>query len=829
MEKPLVPDPSAPVTMPDGFSDYTIEVEIEDPEVEVEPEEETIPHAANLAEHIEESELARMSSELMTLFDEDERSRAEWLKTYVDGLDYLGFAQDERTEPFEGATGVFHPVLAEAVVRFQSNAIMEIFPASGPATTSMVGEETPEKVAQAKRIKEELNYQLLENMSEYRNEMEQLLFRLPLAGSVFKKVYFDQLQGRPCSNMVMADDFVVDAESTDISAVDRCCHVIRKTDNDVKKLQRAGFYRKTELGDAISYEPEAKQKEEDIKGVVKGPKNPRRVLLEFHVNYDLPEPFDSEDGIADPYVVTIDKSSGKVLSIYRNWEEQDQLKKQQQYFVHYQYMPGLGFYGFGLIHLMGSIAKAATAITRQLIDAGTFANLPGGLKTRGLRVKGDDDPIRPGEWRDVDVPGGTIGENIFPLPYKEPSGVLAQLLLNLVEEGRRIGSIADVEIGSGAGNMPVGTVLAVIERSLKVMSAVHARMHAALRRELKLITRVIADYLPENYDWDEKGQFNRRQDFDGRVDIIPVSDPNSATQTQKIVQMQAVQQLVAQAPDIYNIKEVHRASLQAIGIKNDERLLPLDQPPPRMDPLQENMAILTQQPIKVYPDQDHKAHIDAHMAAMTDPMIMAMVGQSPKAQAIQGQMEAHIAEHLAHQYRGEIQAAIGVELPPLGQPMPPDVENRIAKLVAEAGEIVRQKHQAEMAQKQAEQMAQDPVFQLREREVALKERAQQHKEKMERGEFVVDIAKAVAKEMIDHRRIESTESIAGAEIGANLVTFGIKASEEERKQGVELGKQIIDNLRDVNMTREEMERDSHERALDREAEARNSQNRTDNS
>lgn len=821
--KPLAPQE-------DDFTDYEVVVDVPEPDItedeELEqPEPAIAGHFDNLAEFLSEETMAGIAGDLLDLFESAELSREDWLRTYTEGLEYLGFKADARTEPFENASGVFHPVLTEAVVRFQSNAIMEIFPAAGPAMVAFMGNETPEKVAQGKRIKEELNYQLTENMEEYRSEMEQLLFRLPLAGSVFKKVYYDQLLDRPCSKMVSADDFVVNAAETNIHTAEMVCQVIRISGNDVKKLMRAKFYRECVLGSATTYEPSVKEKEDSVSGTTQTEKNPRRVLLEFHVNLNIEE--DSEDDIADPYIVTVDKTTSKVLSVYRNWDEGDPLKKKRNYFVHYQYMPGLGFYGIGLIHLMGSIAKAATSITRQLIDAGTFANLPGGLKTRGLRQSGSDDPIQPGEWRDVDVPAGAIGDNIFPLPYKEPSGVLSQLLLNLVEEGRRIGSIADADIGSSSGNMPVGTVLAIIERSLKVMSAVHARVHSALRKELKLIGKVINEYLPETYEWDDEGKFNRKEDFDGRVDILPVSDPNSATQTQKIVQMQAVTQLAMQAPELYNMKEVHRANLQAIGIKSDERLLPIDTDPPRLDPVQENMAILTQQPIKVYPDQDHKSHIEAHQAAMTDPKIMSMVANSPKAPMLQAQMEAHIAEHMALQYREDIQKIVGVELPPIGEPLPPEVENRISKLVAEAAGILRQNNEKEMAGKEAEQIAKDPVFQLREREVAIKERQQEHKEQMDKGQFVADIAKAVAREIIDNRRIDSTESIAGAEIGANLVTFGVKATAEERQSGVELGKQVMDNIKEASLSMMEMEGKERERQLDRMAEAAKARNRND--
>jgi hypothetical protein len=801
------------------IGDAPLEIEIGD-EMAVEEivEEENVGFYDNLAKYLDDSDLATISSGLLSAFEADERSRSEWLKTYVDGLDLLGFKSKDRQEPFKGASGVFHPVLAEAVVRFQSNAIVEIFPAAGPVLTRIMGDDTPEKVGQAKRVKEELNYQLTDNMVEYRSETEKLLFRLPLAGSVFRKIYFDQDKQRPCAMMVPAEDLVVDYETSSLDTSERYTHIMRKSDNEVRKLMRAGFYISQELGDAVPYYSDGKEKEDELTGVEPShEKCETRVLLEFCVHYNLPGSFSDPDGVADPYLITIDKSSGKVMSIYRNWLEGDDNRNAQQYFVPYEYMPGLGFYGFGLIHLIGSIAKASTSILRQLIDAGTLANLPGGLKARGMRMSGGKDPIQPGEWRDADVAGGALKDNIFPLPYKEPSATLSALLGNLIEEGRRIGSIADIEIGNTGAEAPVGTTLALMERSLKVMSAVHARLHAAMRREFKMISRVIFEYMPEQYEWDETGQFNRKQDFDGRVDVIPVSDPNAATQAQKIVQMQAVMQLASTAPELYNMKELHRAGLQAIGIKNDERILPLDQEPPRMDPVQENMAILTSRPVKVYPDQDHTAHLQVHIAAMMDPKIAETVGQSPNAQKLQGQMEAHIIEHLAFQYRDDIQQAMGVELPPLGEPLPPEVEARLSRLLGEAAERVREEHKAEMQQKQAEEIANDPVFQLREREVAIKEAKTMHDIDLDNREFVVDIAKAVAKEMMDLRRIESEETRAGAKIGADLVTFGAQLEAEERRQGVSLGKEIAENIRKDARTVQEMDQMTKEKEKDRQA------------
>jgi hypothetical protein len=801
-----------------------IEVEVgEEPAVEeVQEEDVEISHFDNLADLLDKTELTAIATDLLSVYEEDVNSRSEWLDQYTSGLDYLGFKQEDRSQPFKGASGVFHPVMTEAVVRFQSNAIMEIFPASGPVLTKILGNESPDKIRQALRIKEELNYQLTENMPEFRPEMEQLLFRLPLAGSVFKKTYYDSLFKRPSSCMVIAEDLVVNYHTTNIECAERIAHVNKWSANKLKKMMRAGLYRTVTLSDpVIAMNDEGRQKEDELSGVepTYTAKNSPHTVIEFHVSYNLPGIFADKDGIADPYIITIEKGSQEVLGIRRNWAEEDnEDRKPLSYFTHYQYMPGFGFYGIGLIHLMGAIAKASTSILRQLIDAGTLANLPGGLKTRGLRTKGGEDPISPGEWRDVDVPAGKLQENIMPLPYKEPSGVLAALMQNLIEEGRRIGSIADVDIGSGGENTPVGTTLAVMERSLKVMSAVHARLHAALKKELKLIAKVIADYMPPQYDWDEDGKFNRQEDFDSRVDIIPVSDPNAATQAQRIVQMQAVMQLASQAPELYNMKELHRAALQAINIKNDESILPMDEDPPRLDPVQENMRVLTQQPIKVFPDQDHDAHIKSHFSAMTDPSIMEMVGQSPNAIKLQGQMEAHMAEHLAHKYRQEIQKTMGVELPPIGEELPPEIENRLSRMVAEAAQRLKDQHIAEAKQKEAEQIASDPVFQLREREVALKEAEFEHQKRKDAAADIIKVGQTASKEALDLRRIESEEARASMNIGANLVTFGAELEAEERRQGIELGESIQQNLqadfkdfhRDFEKNRLERDRLNHE-------------------
>jgi hypothetical protein len=805
--------------MPDGMPpDMT---GMEDMPEEADP---ALEHRANLADYLEETDLEKMATELLELVEADNLTRADWIETYTTGLDYLGFKGEERSQPFKGASGVYHPVMTEAVVRFSSNAIMEIFPANGPVLTKVLGEETPEKIGQSKRVKEELNYQLTEKMAEYRNETEQLLFRLPLAGSVFKKVYYDPLKKRPSSCMIPAEDFIVDYGCSDLENAERYTHVHKKTSNQVKKLQKAGFYRQVKL-EKPAYEPPptGREKEDEITGIEPAPQvDTRHTLYEIHTVYNLPGVLEDPNDIADPYIITIEKQSRKVLSIYRNWKQEDNdYRCQEQYFVHFQYMPGLGFYGTGLVHLLGSITKAATSLLRQLIDAGTLSNLPGGLKTRGLRTKGDDTPIAPGEWRDVDVPAGTISQNLFPMPYKEPSAVLATLLANLVEEGRRVGSIAEVEFDATAQNAPVGTTLALLERSLKVMSAVHARLHASLRREFVLIAKCIADYMDERYEWDMQGQFNRRQDFDPRtVDVIPISDPSASTQAHRIIQMQAVQQLASQSPELYNMKELHRVGLQAIGVKNDERILPMDQPPPRMDPVSENMAMLTNQPTKVFPDQDHTAHIQVHLSLITDPKILEMLKASPSAAKVQGAMEAHLAEHLANQYRAEIQQMMGVELPPLGEQQPPEVEGMLSRALADASVRLRELHEAQAQKKQAEAIAADPVYQLREREVALKERKQEHDEKKDAVDRVIDVAKEAKDEKLDYARLDSEERRAGAKIGADMVTFGKDLEHKERVEGIRLGKEVTKLIREDVNEAVKTDLDQQERQADRDSKER---------
>ena len=675
-------------------------------------------HDQNLAEVIDDDVLQSMASELIADFKADQESRSDWARAYVKGLDLLGMKVEDRQQPWAGASGVFHPILTEAVVRFQAQAMGEIFPPAGPVRTKIVGKNDTEKKDQAFRVENEMNYLLTEEMSEYRDEMEQMLFKLPIAGSAFKKVYYDPLMERPCSMFVPSEDFVVSYGASDLKTCPRYTHVMKKTSNEVLQLQVNGFYRDVDLPDPQPDYSDIKQKYDELDGeeaVIED--DDRHTILEMHVDMNMPEEFDDPDGIARPYVITIDKTSSEILSIRRNWYEDDEKKKKRMHFVHYRYLPGLGFYGTGLIHLIGGLAKSATSILRQLIDAGTLSNLPAGLKARGLRIKGDDAPLMPGEFRDVDVPGGAIRDSITFIPYKEPSSVLYSLLGNIVEEGRRIGSVADVQVGDTNPQAPVGTTLALMERSMKVMSGVQARLHAALKQELRILAKIIHDNMSAEYSYDMDGDFDRTKDFDGRVDVIPVSDPNAATMSQRVMQYQAALQLAQQAPQLYDMGKLHRQMLEVLGISEAAEIIKLPDDIKPKDPVSENMAILKQEPVKAFMYQDHEAHIQVHMSAMQDPKIQQIVGQSPFAGAIQSAMASHITEHVAYQYRKEIQLQLGVEMPSEDQPLPEDTEEEISRLAAEAAQKLLGKNQAEMAQQQAEEAAKDPLTVIQQREL----------------------------------------------------------------------------------------------------------------
>ena len=752
-------------------------------------------HDQNLAEVIDEDVLQSMASDLVSDFQSDQESRSDWARAYVKGLDLLGMKVEDRQQPWAGASGVFHPILTEAVVRFQAQAMGEIFPASGPVRTKIVGKSDTEKKDQAFRVENEMNYLLTEEMSEYRDEMEQMLFKLPIAGSAFKKVYYDPLMERPCSMFVPSEDFVVSYGASDLKTCPRYTHVMKKTSNEVLQLQVNGFYRDVDLPEPEPDYSDIKQKYDELDGeeaVIDD--DDRHTILEMHVDMNMPEEFDDPDGIARPYVVTIDKSSREVLSIRRNWYEDDEKKKKRMHFVHYRYLPGLGFYGTGLIHLIGGLAKSATSILRQLIDAGTLSNLPAGLKARGLRIKGDDTPLMPGEFRDVDVPGGAIRDSITFIPYKEPSSVLYSLLGNIVEEGRRIGSVADVQVGDTNPQAPVGTTLALMERSMKVMSGVQARLHAALKQELRILAKIIHDNMASEYSYEIEGEFNRTEDFDGRIDVIPVSDPNAATMSQRVMQYQAALQLAQQAPQLYDMGKLHRQMLEVLGISEAADIIKLPEDIKPKDPVSENMAILKQEPVKAFMYQDHEAHIQVHMAAMQDPKIQQIVGQSPFAGAIQSAMSSHITEHVAYQYRKEIQLQLGVEMPSEDQALPEDTEEEISRLAADAAQKLLGKNQAEVAQQQAQEAAQDPLTQIQQRELAIKEQELKHKMEMDRASLDLDATTKIGNLDLQAERIKSENKRAGASIGARIATELDKEQRKDKREGTKLGLEIAREL-----------------------------------
>ena len=754
-------------------------------------------HDANLAEYIEDDDLGALASELVDDFVADRQSRKDWARSYVKGLDLLGMKIEERTQPWAGAAGVFHPVLTEAVVRFQAQAMSELFPASGPVRTKVMGKKDQDKLDQAQRVETEMNYLLTEEMSEYRDETEQMLFRLPLAGSAFKKVYYDPIMERPCAMFVPAEDFVVSYGAADLATAPRYTHVMKKTPNEIAELQFNNFYLDVELPAPEPDYSDIQEKYDEIDGETAVLEDDdRHTILEVHADLLMPEPFDDPDGLARPYVVTIDKSSLTVLSIRRNWYEEDIKKRKRAHFVHYRYLPGLGFYGTGLIHLIGGLAKSATSILRQLIDAGTLSNLPAGLKARGLRIKGDDSPLMPGEFRDVDVPGGAIRDSIAFLPYKEPSSVLYQLLGNIVEEGRRIGSVADVQVGNLNPQAPVGTTLALMERSMKVMSGVQARLHAALKNELRILAKIVKDYMPAEYIYDMEGNFSRQSDFDGRVDVIPVSDPNASTMAQRVVQYQAAMQLAQQAPNLYNMGMLHRQMLEVLGIKDADEIIKLPDDIKAADPVTENMAILKQEPVKAFKYQDHEAHIQVHMAAMQDPKLQEIVGQSPFAAAIQAAMAAHITEHVAFQYRKEIEKNLGVAMPDEEKPLPEDVELEISRLASEAAQKLLRKDQAEVAQKQAMQQQQDPLTQIQQRELALKEAEFEHKKQLDVAKLQADVQAKEANMDLQEDRLKSEERREGARLGVKVATEADQARRADMKDGIDLGREMAREMSD---------------------------------
>ena len=790
-------------------SEPALEIEIEDPEsvkiamdgieIEIEPTEESDDDfSANLAEYISEKDLVELVGDLTDAFNEDVSSRKDWIQTYVDGLELLGMKIEEKTEPWEGACGVYHPILSEALVKFQAETMMSTFPASGPVKTQIIGKETPEKKDAAERVKDDMNYQLMDVMQEYRPEHERMLWGLGLAGNAFKKVYVDPSLDRQVSMFVPAEDIVVPYGASSIEQAERVTHVMRKTENELRRLQVSGFYRDVDLGTPDNVMDEVEKKIAEKLGF-RASSDDRYKILEMHVDLDLPG-YEHKDedgkvtGIALPYVVTIEKGSSTVLSIRRNWEPEDDTHQKRQHFVHYGYVPGFGFYCFGLIHLVGAFAKSGTSILRQLVDAGSLANLPGGFKARGLRVKGDDTPISPGEFRDVDLPSGVIKDNIMTLPYKEPSQVLAGLLGTIIEEGRRFASAGDMKISDMSAQSPVGTTLAILERTLKVMSAIQARIHYSMKQEFKLLKQIIADYTPEEYSYEpvEGSPRAKKADYDN-VEVIPVSDPNAATMAQKIVQYQAVLQLAQQAPQLYNLPLLHRQMLEVLGIKNAAKLIPMQEDQKPADPVTENMDAIRSKPLKAFMYQDHQAHLTAHTAFMQDPFTQQMLEQNPAGQAITAAMQAHMAEHFAFKYRQQIEQQLGAPLPYSEETpdkdrevIPEEYEIQISRLVAQAGVQLLTMDQQQQAKAQAQQQAEDPIIQMQQQELALKGQEQQRKVMKDQTD-----AQLKSRQLdIEELRIASTEEIEGTKLGVKMAKDKEIQEFTEELEGTKLGIEI---------------------------------------
>jgi hypothetical protein len=778
-----------------------IEVEIEDPEalsihmgdidIDLEPQKETAKDFdANLADFMDDSDLDALGNDLIDDFNKDIMDRKDWIKTYIDGLKLLGLQYEERTEPWQGACGVFHPMLTESVVRFQSEAMMETFPAMGPVKTQIVGETDIKKEESAARVREDMNYQLTEVMVEYRPEHEKMLWSLPLAGSAFKKVYYDPSKGRQVAMFVTAEDMVVPYGASSLESAERVTHVMRKTENEVLKLQEAGFYSDVDLGEPTSDLDDIEKQKAEETGMT-ALQDERFRILEMHVDLDLPgyehkNKKGKATGIALPYVVTVEKGTRKILAIRRNWYEDDKLHTKRQHFVHYQYIPGFGFYGYGLIHLIGGYAKSATMIIRQLVDAGTLSNLPGGLKSRGLRIKGDDTPIQPGEFRDVDVPSGSIRDNILPLPYKEPSQVLFALFQNIVQEGRAFASSGDMNVSDMSTNAPVGTTLALLERTLKVMTAVQARIHYSMKQEFKLLKVIIADYTPEEYAYDPEDASRRakKTDYDS-IDVIPVSDPNAATMAQKIVQYQAVLQLAQSAPQLYNLPLLHRQMIEVLGIKNADKLVPVDDDAIPVDPIQENQNFLTGKPVKAFIEQSHQAHIQVHMSAIQNPQIQQMMQMNPQAQAIMAAAMAHINEHIAFEYRKQVEQAMGMPLPTEEQnkQTPPELADKIAMLAAKASQQILQQAQQQAQQQQAQQKMQDPVVQMQQQELQLRQQDLQLKAQKQ----AADMAAKADQIRVEEARIAAQKEIAAMQVGATAAAARDKLAKSQEAEGARMG------------------------------------------
>ena len=814
---------AAPVGIEEAAIDeQAIEIEIEDPEkvtigigdTEIVIDPDAMPDEEfnkNLAEDLDEKYMATLSSDLLEDFTNDLNSRKDWLETYVDGLELLGLKIEERSEPWEGACAVYHPLLSEALVKFQAETMMETFPAAGPVKTSIIGKETDECIEAAQRVQENMNYQLMDKMPEYRPEHERMLWGLGLAGNAFKKVYYDPALERQVSIFVPAEDMVVPYGASNLETAERVTHVMRKTEQELHTLQHLGFYRDVELGEPNYDLDEVEKKIAEQMGF-DATNDDRYKILEMNVNLDL-EGYEDEDkdgktGIALPYIVTIDKGTQEVLAIRRNWKQEDSQQKRREHFVHYGYIPGFGFYCFGLIHLIGGFSKSGTMLLRQLVDAGTLSNLPGGFKARGLRIKGDDTPIGPAEWRDVDAPAGSLRDNLMPLPYKEPSQVLAALMDKIIDEGRRFASAADMKVSDMSANSPVGSTLAILERTLKVMSAVNARIYYSMKKEFGLLKNIIADYTDPDYQYDPStGTPGAKQEDYDKVQLIPVADPNAATMAQKVVQYQAVMQMAQQNPDIYDLKELNKQMLEVLGVKNIGKLIPTDDDAKPLDPVSENMNMINGSPVKAFLFQDHKAHIEVHRAFRDDPLVREMVGQNPKAPQMQAAMEAHIAEHIAFQYRLEIEKQLGVPLPKEDEVMPENIQNQVARLSAGAAQKLLQLNQADAAQRKAQKLQEDPMIQMQQEELRMKVQKTQADIELDKAKLMLEQEKLstnVQRDMIlEKARIESNEQIAGAQLGAKAVTDDKQIKAKELLEGAKMGVDVVQKNKDVALREKE--------------------------
>ena len=788
------------VTLDDGSMEITL--------IPGGDETDVIDFGDNIADAMEDSDLIALAEELVGLVDSDIASRKDWADTFVKGLDVLGFKYEERTEPWEGACGVYSTVLAEAAIRFQAETMSETFPAAGPVSVKILGEETKDKDEAAQRVKADMNYELTERMVEYRPEHERLLYSLGLAGSAFKKVYFDPNIGRQTAVYIPAEDVVVPYGASHVESAERVTHIMRKTKNELKKLQSVGFYKDVDLGEPTPYHTDIEERKAE-EGGYSLTDDDRFTLYEIHADLVIEgvdeEDGDEEDQIAKPYVVTLERGNNKVLGIRRNWNEEDELMLKRQHFVHYVYVPGFGFYGLGLIHIIGGYAKAGTSIIRQLVDAGTLSNLPGGLKSRGLRIKGDDTPIEPGEFKDVDVPSGSIRDNIMPLPYKEPSQTLLALLNQITTEGRRLGAISDMNISDMSANAPVGTTLALLERTLKPMAAVQARVHYAMKQEFKMLKTIMAENAPEQYDYQPyRGAVSARVADYMMVDVIPVSDPNSSTMAQRVVQYQAVLQMSQSAPQIYDLPQLHRQMIEVLGVKNADKLVPTEDDAKPTDPVSENMDALVGKPMKAFIYQDHDAHIATHMAFMQDPMIMQSIGQNPQAKPIMAALQAHIAEHLGFRYRKQVEEKLGAPLPPPGEQLPEQVEVNLARLVADAGKQLTQQHQQQAAQQQAQQKAQDPVIQMQQAELQIKQQEVQRKTAKDQMDAQVKQAELElkARDQMQDAQIDQAElALKEQELMLEAKKDGVKMAAERRKNNAKADVDLLKAMKDSNNNR----------------------------